>query len=278
VIVWQYSGIDGLKSFEKEAMARYDQRSGRSAEPEPNTAFLSPESLRFISQHYERQLGFVMSLTYFALVMLAGLFIFKVNKRGFIKESIPIWIPVSTLFAGILMHLLIFYNFNCLHDFGTLKTSILFALIIGLAFAAMQKQMRYYHKSVRYIAYAAPLSIYVYMISESINKYYSNNNSSQLSSLHINVGTMARIYAQPDELVFAPDWTPMGTFSAQRLVPPATSTAEVISILKELKYPKAIFIDAEDTEEGKIRQVVRVSANGETQVLVSNYVPPRIDQ
>jgi hypothetical protein len=277
VTIWQYSGIAGLKALETQSMEKYAQRSGRDVNPEANTAFMSSESFRVINLHYERQLKFIMSLTYFAVILLAGVFLFKRNKREFLRESRPIWIPMLALLVAILMHLLIFYNFNCVHDFGTLKTSILFTLIIGVAFGAIDKQVKYYSKATRYIAYAMALGLYTYMISLSIDKYYTNNNSNQLSGLHLNVGTMARIYAKPDEMVFAPTITPITTYCAQSIVLNAGSITKAVEELQKMKYPKGIFIDAEDTPEGKIKKVVRITANGDTTVIVRNYVPPRID-
>lgn len=275
--IWQYTSIAGFAELEKQSVEKYNQRSGRAEKPDYQTAFLSTDSILKLTANYEKQYKHVLDFCYFSILLLVAFFLFRRNRMELLKESMHIWLPLLLLVLALLMHLLVFYNFNVVHDFGTLKCSIFFALLIGVAFGALRRQIRYYHKATRFIAYAITLGFFGYTISESVNRYYRNNNSNQVTSFDVNLGTMARIYAAPDEIVFASTINPVTSYCAQRNIVDARNPKHAIDILQYAKYDKGIYIDVEDNEIGKVRKVVRITRNGDSTILVRDFIPPRID-
>jgi hypothetical protein len=271
--LWQYTSIAGFGPLKTIQLSKYNQRSGRGTNSE-NTAHIgNKESTLFLTKNYERHYSHILNLTYFSLLTLLGVLVLNKDRRRILRSTLHISLPLLLLLAGLCMHLVVFFNFNVIHDFGTLKFSTFFALAVGIGMAALQRHILSFNRVARIACNAIFLGISAYFISESINRYYFNNNSNQLTNYHLNVGEAVRKYARPDEIVFGRGVTPVTNYFAQRNVFNAADVSDARRFLQGAHYDKGIFIDGGDLETGLINRIVRFTVTGDSVILDSNYIP-----
>lgn len=270
---WQYNSIAGFDQLKKVQVEKYKQRSGRAENSEEYASTNNKESVVTVTQNYEKHYSHVMNLVYFSVLIIFAIFVFSSNKLNILKNTGHISLPLIILSVALLMHLVIFFNFNVIHDFGTLKCSTLFCLLIGIGMAVLMGFTKEFVPTFKYASILLFLAFTGYTVSESINRYYKNNNSSQITYLPSNIGEAVRKYAQPDELVFGRIVTPVTTYFAQRNVFEVVNLQDAKRFLKDIQYDKGIFIDADDPVTGLVRRVVRINSAGDSTVVVENFKP-----
>ena len=272
--LFQYTRICGYEKLIKVSVDKYNQRSGRTEKSESWASVSSKDAIVTLTQSYERHYSHILNIFYVSILLLISILLLSKLKFHFFRSKKHIIIPVFILSISLLLHIIIFFNFNVIHDFGTLKFSTLFSLVIGVSFYALSVFVRDFSLPIKFVCLALFLGIYIYFVSESINLYYKNNNSTQVTYFQVNVGEVVRKYARPDELVFVrPFVTPVTYFYAQRTVLETNTLKDAMLTLNNLKYDKGIFIDADFLNTGLIKRVVRFTNKGDSTVLAVDYLP-----
>jgi hypothetical protein len=141
--ILQYSSIAGFDKFLQVSTHKYEQRSGYEDEVVSAAGFNveNPDAYRLLFQNINQNF---LTATILMGLLAAIFIVFLIFKKQWEKMenlSSKIGIIVLLLFA-ILMHYLVFFNFNALHNFSNLKTGFLIIMTCGLLLSIMEDALK----------------------------------------------------------------------------------------------------------------------------------------
>lgn len=270
---WQYNSIAGFEPLKKVLTDKYSQRSGRGSNSEDWANASNRQSVLSLTKNYEKHYSHVLNLAYFSILLLLTVFLLSRRRLDMLKAARSMLIALLILALALAMHLFVFFNFNVIHDFGTLKCSTLFCLVIGIGLAGLQHFVKGFLPSIKIACVLLFVGLCGYFISESVNRYYNNNNSNQVTYYFMNIGEAVRKYAKDDEIVFGRTVTPVTNYFAQRNVFEVRDLSDARGFLQRAKYNKGIFIDGYDPQTGLIARIIRFNSAGDSLVVDSNFLP-----
>ena len=135
----QYTNIKGWDNLEKAWSSKFAERSGNAMFSEnPEFDLGSGDSYDKLTEHFwDDASGIWMGF----LVIGLGLIITLVikNLRSRIYKPGKLLTPVLILLGAVLIHYLLFFNFNVLHHFGSIKMSLALILMCAAGFIAIRQ-------------------------------------------------------------------------------------------------------------------------------------------
>jgi hypothetical protein len=151
--MYQYSTINGWEQLKAVSQSKYDERSGHTAsiDSAKENNLSNPESFETLTEHlddshYSIADCLVLCLTMCIFVAVAYRFTKEPNHEITQKNYLP-GILLGLLFTPIIAHYLLFYNFNVLHSFGSLKivavTVVLTAIVFDYVYRRAKKMNQY---------------------------------------------------------------------------------------------------------------------------------------
>ncbi|MFI5150415.1 MAG: hypothetical protein ACHQRM_11830 [Bacteroidia bacterium] len=174
--LWQYSSISGFSAFWEAAKTKYLIRSGFQDRSISEYGFniTNPDSYGKMDGNYNgNYLAIVNLLGIFAMLFIA---VCIYRRRYFLngKEGALLLL----ILTPILLHHLIFFNFNVVHDFSTLKTSF---LLITLACILSRRILLFFESLPFNWAWTGTLLLLIVTgikSSESAALYHKNYDTS----------------------------------------------------------------------------------------------------
>lgn len=200
--ITQYSSIAGFKDY-KEAMERkYKVRSGNG---DPELKHLDPiwgdaHSFNFLKSHINRNFHLPINFTGIAFLLYL---ILHFSRKCRIKME-EFWL-ILAMSMPILLHYYFFFNFNVLHDFSTLKTSLFCIVFVVLVFSKLDTAIKIYvkNKNVQLVVLSMLLFGFGLRVKTNIEDYHEINSLENVTSYNNNIGNAIKKYAKPDRVVFS---------------------------------------------------------------------------
>lgn len=194
--VAQYSSIMGWDTFKAVSEIKYNERSGHNSAAE-SPAELNLESdlaYEWIQNHIDN--GYLIAENFvgiFFLLLIVALAVPYTRKRmGKIKWAVLMIVP---LFLAILLHYLLFFNFNALHDFSALKVGLFMILIIGIFLTLVSESIPW---KWNLILGAALIPLAYFKAGQSYEKYMEVNSLESIDWDRIESCEIMREYSDPD--------------------------------------------------------------------------------
>ena len=224
--VWQYSSIAGWDNLKKVSVAKYEERSGHeSAELSPNKFNLENDAaLNFLVDKVDEGYKMAENFVGIFLVLFLLVALFRRMRRNMVA---PQWHSVTfCVFAlAVLTHYYLFFNFNALHDFSSLKTGFLMILLV-LLFISLTESM--FSITFRRMLLLLVVALAVDKGLESVEKYNAVNPTSAVDWNRIRTAEMIRLHSRPDVAVFANIYTnPELVYYSGHAVFPIHDTADL---------------------------------------------------
>lgn len=166
-------------------------------------------------------------------------------------------------FFSLLLHHLIFFNFNAVHDFSTLKTALFIFLIIVFISAEIENFLNDFGKS-KVIIYNVLVFVSVFfLLQESFIRYKRDNNLESINYYNFNIGHQIQLQALADEVVYVNGIiSPECMYYASRNFASKPNVKISIEDLKLLRTSdKGIFIR---TEGDKVLNIYRFTIAGDS--------------
>jgi hypothetical protein len=111
------------------------------------------------------------------------------------------------------MHYLLFFNFNAMHGFASLKSGILFLLIGALIYKSIFDIIRSWPPLSKTILMSGILFFTVFMYTEAIRKYLVQNKLKENDYAHISdIQKIARYESKEKALFININWDPTYVF------------------------------------------------------------------
>lgn len=259
---YQFSLIDGLDSLVASQSNRLKERSGMVEEAaELDKSYFSVNSFVNINNHFKVNYGSVVRMVFFSVFIVLLLIWNKSRRNEFLRRNKLFLIVLSLLAVCIYSHNFVFLNFTAVHDFSTLKSSTLFALLIALFFNELIFFVKQNNESENRIFLGLSTMAFLAMIYFSIDEYHKVNNTQDFAWDQYEVGEIVKAKTTGDELVFTSEYvSPMLMYYAQRRVLHINSKEHALSITQDIKYTKLAFVKKEG--EGKYL-LTHMNAKGE---------------
>jgi hypothetical protein len=197
-IIMQYSSIAGWDALFEASKKKYMMRSGHSGVEGSEYGFSmgNPESWKFLEGHFNKWylpminlLGFVSALfVVFSLLL---------------KEARPRLSGFSTVFLllfPLLLHLLVFFNFNVVHDMGTLKIMTVVFILIAVMVFKMDRAIPFQWGK---FAFAGIVLVFVSVKSyQSVERYRLEMPQHFHGDFQKRIGKEIQEFAKPEDIVF----------------------------------------------------------------------------
>ena len=187
ITVIQYSSIDGFASFVNTSLAKYSDRNGYITD---GFYFTKINFLRLLSHYWRSPKANIILIAGFLL-----LYAISKKKADHLKSDYFFLLMMTLL--PILLHHAAFLQFSSMHDFSTLKSSVLFCILIPLFynsidFAEDQRVTLIDKKQILF-------TLFFIMILLNIALFYSLNTSSSLQQKAYTISNSSK----PDQSLFA---------------------------------------------------------------------------
>ncbi|HRD37554.1 MAG TPA: hypothetical protein PLC65_02880, partial [Bacteroidia bacterium] len=233
--VFQYTQIAGFEELKQKTTEKYAQRSGHNKEQaEAGFSFGTSVSTNRFFSHYETNYKDLLDyvwLTFYIVAFLLLAFLF--HQR--IKIEPSHLIAFGTIFLSICVHHLVFFNFTVVHDFSTLKSSILFTLFIGYTIGLLFQ----YFSSQALLLNTTFILITGWFVHKSLNSYYATNQQDKGSHYQKIIGQTVKQYSTEEEVIFTNIFTtPVIWWYGQRGILEINSVEGCQSFLKFSNSPK----------------------------------------
>ena len=207
--VVQYSSIAGWDKLKEVSTSKYEERSGRSDTP-PDELFTIESSYAYdfmiqrTNYNYKMVENFVgIFAVLFVVVLLIP--VFRKNMNGIGISSLILLLVLSS----VGLHYVVFFNFNALHDFASLKAGFVFVLISTVFILLIESALKLKFK-------VALLALIVYLAldkgMESVERYHQKFSADDVDWDRIETGKAMQKYGDKDKAVF------MNIFSNPELV------------------------------------------------------------
>lgn len=200
ITIGQYSAIAGWEELKTVSIQKYKQRSGHEAkELTPNSFNLeNDEAFDFIIDKVD--LNYKMAENFigiFVLIFVALIFFRKIRSN--ISNPTYHWLILLIVTGAVLMHYYLFFNFNALHDFSSLKTGFLLTLTLVVIVSLLE------HGLIMRFKILLAIVIIILGIDEGIESvqcYKSTYPIADTEWFRVRTGEAMQTYGHPDKAIF----------------------------------------------------------------------------
>lgn len=210
----QYSSIEDFETLKEVWTKKYTERSGYSQSTHTAKQFnITGElGLKNLQEQIDYNYDRVLRTFTYLLIFLGVLLLFKKNRKQIVHVKAY---STSILFVSIVigMHYLLFFNFNAMHGFASLKSGILFLLIGALIYKSIFDIIRSWPPLSKTILMSGILFFTVFMYTEAIRKYLVQNKLKENDYAHISdIQKIARYESKEKALFININWDPTYVF------------------------------------------------------------------
>lgn len=246
--IYQYSTINGWSELKAVSKNKYNERSGhnnlKDSAIENNLS--NPESFETLTEHLDDSHYSIADCLVVSLYMCIFIAVIRKSTKDptagpRTKNYLP-GITLALMFAPIAAHYLLFYNFNVLHSFSSLKIAAVSAVLIAIIFEyAYRKafEFHYYFGLLMVIYFGVLVGL---KMNIAVQVYADNFSPDQLDNTRIESSKEIKKHSQPNVAVMTNvDLTTEQMYYAHHSISPiaAYDTATIKDILIMRRNKKA---------------------------------------
>lgn len=196
----QYTSIAGWDQLKEVSLSKYEERSGHEViEEVPNAFTLENEAaydfmIDRIDGFYKMAENFVglFGIVFLLLVLIP-------NLRRKMETAGISFLILLLLGLAIFSHYYLFFNFNALHDFSSLKTGFFFVMLVLIFSVLVESAL-----AVRFRIVFFVLVVYLCIDKglDSIQRYRDTFPLAETDWDRMETGAVMREYGKPDAAIF----------------------------------------------------------------------------
>lgn len=241
----QFSSIDGFDRLIEVQMGKYEYRSGHGASDE-QFGFMKEAALEALWDRYR-----VNYLPWLKLLAgMLGLFLivsFLRRLRSFFTKCEGVILGV--VFFSIIVHHLAFFNFTTMHDFSTLKTGVLWSVLMAICSYRILDFLQDRSKKLVPIMAILMLAVSGWVAKDSVRDYHMTNNKEFGTSTSKELGQYITENIPPEDPIVISNYfgNPQTAYYAKRNVLSIKDVDKIKEKLRRKKLEKAwyIYLDAQ---------------------------------
>lgn len=267
MMLFQYSRIDSLGAIIKAMTERYKIRSGYHENASGGLNIMENKSyanlLQFYSENYGALLYFVMATI---LVALIALFLRKSGGLNSTQNNF------SKLFLIVLLayflHIALLFNFNAIHDFGTLKLTLIAIPLSGFLIGVVYKILLNDFPGLKKVFFIVVGLGSILFFHFSVNKYHELNSPAKIPKYISEIPKLVKKYGAPNTFICSnTPFTYETSFYSKRRVEYIESKHDLMYILNYCKINMALFL----FRKTDYYDIVKINPKGDT---ISRYIEP----
>ena len=243
--LYQYSSIAGFDSLIEVSESKYEERSGNQETLVDVEVYNwdNPESFRLLEHNLNRNFQMVTNLFAIILIVLVPPLVWRKSRQKMkhVKWKIVV---IAVLLCSILLHYILFYNFNAIHNFSNLKTGFFMILSIAIVSSIIEESLNWKLN----IAFAG-LLIFL-LVPRCIRDFKRFDSFYAVEEFNIERDVSAstvREYRDPDTYVFGNIWaTPEYMYKAHHNTFPLFDTSRMALLLNNFGGKKAQYYHHEN--------------------------------
>lgn len=200
ITVVHYSTIGGFDQFIEVSMNKYQERSGATGQTIGSSDFniSNPKSYELLMGHFKNHYWMLINCVTIILIgfVLAALLQLKWKILSFKSTH---WTVLVLLSVALLMHLVVFFNFNALHDFAKLKLGTWLILLIAGLLVMIESSS---NKWLRWVFLGATSVLIIIRLPIEIDRFHTQSEESWFAHFYKDAAIEMREHSGPDDLVF----------------------------------------------------------------------------
>lgn len=196
----QYSSIAGWDKFKEVSTSKYQERSGHESEENSPAQFNleNDEAYDFMIGRIDR--NYLMAENFAGIFGIGLLIILLIpNARRRIENAGISVLMLVIISLAILLHYYLFFNFNSLHDFSSLKTGFLIILLCVVCISMIESVLS---NKINLAVFVLISFLCVQKGLQSIDRYIEDYPLAEVDWNRISTGEVIRKYAKPEQAVF----------------------------------------------------------------------------
>lgn len=237
---YSYSSITDFDTLIDVSVNKYKFRSGHNPE-DLDHGINSGKAFVTFNQKYNQGFKPILELLGFLAPLLIISLIFQKFRKVFSRQE---GLLLLAILIPILMHHYLFFNFTVGHDFSTLKSGFLFAIlasIIGYKFFKLGEE-----RAPKWIlAFVIPVfGLVAWKSVESVDLYHRENTREKQKTIHKELGEYIRANVPDDVAIVTGKWlgSPQTAFYAKRNTLEVNDPADAENKLRSKGKKKGVYI------------------------------------
>lgn len=210
ITIAQYSSIDGWESLKTTTSTKYAERSGYDDQTNSAKEFNihNSDTFSFLLKNFNA--NYEHTLNYFGFTTV--LFLLFLRLRKFIKKPIEeiqqtnkhTFFVLTILILPLLLHYLLLFNFNAMHQFAALKTVSVLVILIGLMITKIQCIAKEIHPYVHVGSLVSVCLFFILQAHQSAERYLTSfNPQKKIDYERIATAKIMREESEPNTATFA---------------------------------------------------------------------------
>lgn len=230
ITIIQYSSIAGWDRLKEVSIKKYTQRSGHATlEESPNAFNLeNHEAFDFMIGNIDR--FYLMAENILGLVaIILGVILIIPNARRRIENPSISFVITVLLLLSILTHYYLFFNFNSLHDFSSLKTGFAIILLIIVCTTMIESVLS---KKWNVFLVVSLTIVTVFKVQDAVRRYNEIFPVHKVNWAMFATADAMKTYGHPDKAIFMNiKCNPELTYAAHHNVFPVEDTSQILGIM-----------------------------------------------
>ncbi|MFT5821126.1 MAG: hypothetical protein ACI8ZM_002375 [Crocinitomix sp.] len=272
--IYQYASINNWKALKATSEKKYSERSGHAEveSVDPNFNIHSSESFERLKSTFDSYYKSTENYIAIAFIILVLLLILRRIKRfEQYKSRLNFnWglLLIGLIILPILMHYLLFYNFNTMHYFSGLKTGTFLIVLAAILVQSAYMYSAQLHAKIGWLTIAAFSVLFIYKATQATERYWHDHTIEMLDMDRVNSAQEMAENRHPDAPIFTNvRVSPEQMFYAKHSISPIkdSDTSSMILIMDMYKNTKGQYYHHEGS---KLKAMVTIELHGDNLVFL----------
>lgn len=255
-----YSSIGGFDQFIDVWLNKYQERSGAVVDIQgsQNLNFSNPKSYELLTTHFQ---DFYWMLINCATIIGVGwitLLLVSI-KTKWVTFKLSYWTVIGLFFFAILLHMIVFFNFNAIHDFAKLKLGTILILIVAVLVLHIEESK---NQIIKYSTLGLFSILVLTKLPIELERFKTQSEESWFAHFYKEAAVQVKNYSTPEDVVFMniPYLQPEFIYRSKHNSYKVQSLEQAVAIMKNRKLNEAHFYEFEKV---KLQRLLLLKIDGD---------------
>jgi len=253
ITVTQYSSISGWDDLKKSSLQKYEERGGHVTD-NPRIIYHSdnPETFQMIRKVFDRQYLMAEQMFFYTGLLFLVVLIRPVMRKK-ITDASTLAVIITVPMLAMLLHYLLFLNFNALHDFSAIKFGLMLSLATGVICHLILSAVD--DMKIKVAVGVGFAILFTLNSIDSVRRFHEKYPVSELNQQWLISCQKIRELQKPDNAIFIDKFfLPEASLHIKRDYFPAYDSLLVNDLMLGWHIPKAQYFIHEGSQLAEIRE------------------------
>ncbi len=241
ITLFQYATIDGWESLKQVSEKKYAERSGYNDELGSAQTYNihNAEAYDFMEFNFGQNYKTIQNALLIIVILFVLILVWRKSRQAL---GIPNWqlLTLVLTLLPIIIHYILFFNFNVVHPFSAIKTAFLLILLIAILIQQIEISTLKTNRFVFYGSLTIVTVLFSFKAKEGVERYLHYNPIQQKDLNLVYSSLQVSKNADPNSAVFInEELTPQYIFYAKHSVDKTDDPATMLDIMDYRKNDNA---------------------------------------